>query len=554
MIVKSNISEKYNNEKHIKDTDHYKKQYANNFVNKWDELIDWKLRVKGEGDFFIEQLKKIKAKRVLDVATGTGFHSIRLLEEGFEVTSADGSTEMLSKAFENGRKRGLILSTVQADWRYLNRHVHGEFDAVICLGNSFTHLFDEGDRRKALAEFYAALKHDGVLIIDQRNYDSILDNGFSSKHSYYYCGKNVSAEPEYVDENLARFKYEFSDNSKYYLNMFPLRKAYTRRLLKEVGFQTIETFGDFQSDFSDNDPDFYVHVAEKKYIKAEKKAYPSECPSKKAITVTKDYYNSKNADNFYSMVWGGEDIHVGIYENDNEPIKDASLRSKKHLAGLLKSANKNSKILDIGSGYGGGSRFLAQNFGSKVSALNLSDVENERHRAINKELGLSDLIDVVDGSFENLKYEDETFDIVWSQDALLHSPNKEKVFSEVARVLKNKGEFVFTDPMQNDNCPDGVLQPILDRIHLKSLSCPCFYKSLAAKSGFNELTFEDLTKHLITHYSRVLDETKTQRNRLEKDIDADYLDKMEKGLKHWVDGGKNDHLVWGCFHFTKNIT
>ncbi len=537
---------------HIKDTDYYKEQYANDFVNKWDELIDWKRRVKGEGDFFIEQLKRIGAKRVLDVATGTGFHSVRLLEEGFEVTSADGSTEMLTKAFENGRKRGLILSAVQADWRYLNRHVHGEFDAVICLGNSFTHLFQENDRRKALAEFYAALKHDGVLIIDQRNYDSILDNGFSSKHSYYYCGKSVLAEPEYVDDNLARFKYAFNDNSTYHLNMFPLRKEYTRRLLKEVGFQTIETYGDFQSDFSDDDPDFYVHVAEKKYVKKKKTVSPSECPSKKAVSVTKDYYNSKDADNFYSMVWGGEDIHVGIYESKDESIKKASQRSKTQLASHLKNINGNSKILDIGSGYGGGARFLARNFGSKVCALNLSDVENERHRIINQEQGLSDLIDVVDGSFDELCYEDETFDVVWSQDALLHSSNKEKALAEVARVLKNSGDFIFTDPMQSDDCPDGVLQPILDRIHLKSLASPCFYRKLATESGLGEVAFEDLTKHLITHYSRVLEETKAQRNRLAKEIDTDYLDRMEKGLQHWIDGGLNGHLVWGCFHFRKN--
>ena len=192
-------------------------------------------------------------------------HSVRLLEAGFEVVSADGSPQMLAKAFENARKRGHILSTVQADWRFLNRDVHGEFDAVICLGNSFTHLFRERDRRKALAEYYATLKHDGVVILDQRNYDSILDNGFSTQHTYYYCGENVTAEPEHVDEGLARFRYTFPDGSEFHLNMFPLRRNYTRKLMHEVGFQTIDTFGDFQETFRDEDPDFFVHVAEKEY-------------------------------------------------------------------------------------------------------------------------------------------------------------------------------------------------------------------------------------------------------------------------------------------------
>ena len=112
----------------------------------------------------------------------------------------------LVRAFENGRQHGVVMRTVYADWRSLTKNIHGRYDAIICLGNSFTHLFDERDRRRALAEFYAALAHDGVLILDQRNYDRILDEGFSSKHAYYYCGENVKVEPEYVDELAERAK------------------------------------------------------------------------------------------------------------------------------------------------------------------------------------------------------------------------------------------------------------------------------------------------------------------------------------------------------------
>ena len=163
----------------VRDTEHYQREYVQQFVEKWDELIDWDARAKSEGQFFVDILKGRGKVKILDVATGTGFHSVQLLEAGFDVTSADGNAEMLSKAFENARDRDLILHTIHADWRWLNKDVDGKYDAIVCLGNSFTHLFDERDRRRALAEFYAALKYDGILIIDQRNYDSILDEGFS---------------------------------------------------------------------------------------------------------------------------------------------------------------------------------------------------------------------------------------------------------------------------------------------------------------------------------------------------------------------------------------
>ncbi len=249
----------------VRESDHYQKEYIQQFVSKWDGLINWKKRAEGEGSFFIDVLKENGVERVLDVATGTGYHSVRLLEAGFEVVSADGSPEMLYRAFDNARARDQILRTVQVDWRWLNKDVHEKFDAVICLGNSFTHLFSENDRRKALAEFYSALKHDGLLILDQRNYDAILDSGYSSKHKYYYCGEDVEVQPEHIDDGLARFQYKFQDDSVYHLNMFPLRRNYTRRLMQEVGFQNVFTYGDFQETYRGDDPDFYIHVAEKEY-------------------------------------------------------------------------------------------------------------------------------------------------------------------------------------------------------------------------------------------------------------------------------------------------
>ena len=187
------------------------------------------------------------------------------LEEGFDVVSADGSPNMLARAFRNARNRDQLLRTAQADWRFLNRDIHGEFDAVICLGNSFTHLFKERDRRKSLAEYYAVLKHNGVLILDHRNYDRLLEGGSAVRQGKgnVYCGQDVEVGPEHVDEGLARFRYAFGDGSTYHLNMFPLRYGYVRRLMSEVGFQNITSFGDYQRSYEN--PDFYIHVAEKEY-------------------------------------------------------------------------------------------------------------------------------------------------------------------------------------------------------------------------------------------------------------------------------------------------
>ena len=466
-----------------RETDLYRGEYIQSFAEKWDDLIDWDARAGSEGQFFIDVLRARGKESVLDVACGTGFHSVRLTEAGFNVTSADGSAAMLSKAFENGKKRGIILKTVQADWRWLNRDINGKYDAIICLGNSFTHLHDEADRRRALAEFYAALKHDGVLIIDQRNYDYMLDYGFKSKHKYYYCGDSVTAEPVHLDDGLARFQYSFPDGVKYTLNMFPLRKNYMRRLLKEAGFQRIHTYGDFQETYQEHNPDFFIHVAEKAMAPTGRwGGSAGEDGEPNVREVTEDYYDSDDADAFYSNIWGGEDLHVGLYD-DTKDIREASNLTVKAMADRLDSLDENTRVLDIGAGYGGSARHLVKEYGCPVTCLNISEVQNETNRRKNREQGLDDKIKVLHGVFEDIPEPDASYDVVWCQDSILHSDERAKVLGEVFRVLKPGGEFIFTDPMQADDCPPEVLQPVYDRLQLKDLASFRFYREAAGAAG-----------------------------------------------------------------------
>jgi len=269
------------------------------------------------------------------------------------------------------------------------------------------------------------------------------------------------------------------------------------------------------------------------------------------VNTARDYYNSEDADNFYFHIWGGEDIHIGLYQSETEPIFNASRRTVETMARKISHLNETHKVLDIGAGFGGASRYMAKTFGCKVVALNLSEAENERDRKMNKEQNLDQLVDVVDGSFESIPFPDASFDLVWSQDAILHSGDRKKVVAEVSRVLKPGGSFIFTDPMQSDSCPEGVLQPIYDRIHLTSLASPGFYRDAAKSCGLKEDSFEEMTSQLVNHYSRVLQETSDREAELSEHVSQTYINNMKKGLQHWVDGGNNGYLAWGIFKFIK---
>ncbi len=270
-----------------------------------------------------------------------------------------------------------------------------------------------------------------------------------------------------------------------------------------------------------------------------------------AVSTAREYYNSDDADNFYFTIWGGEDIHIGLYQSDDEPIADASRRTVEKMAARLGNLDESARVIDLGAGYGGSARCLAKRYGCHVIALNLSEVENERDRQMNREQKLDSLIEVVDASFESVPAENASFDIVWSQDAFLHSGERIKVLEEIDRILKPGGELVFTDPMQADDCPEGVLQPILDRIHLETLGSPAFYREQAKKLGWEEVGFEEHTHQLVNHYRRVLAETERREEEIAGVVSREYIDRMKKGLGHWIDGGKNGYLSWGIFHFRK---
>ncbi|WP_372922098.1 class I SAM-dependent methyltransferase [Roseovarius sp.] len=272
---------------------------------------------------------------------------------------------------------------------------------------------------------------------------------------------------------------------------------------------------------------------------------------KKAVETAEHYYNSADADAFYAAIWGGEDIHVGLYESDGEDIGEASARTVRHMASKLE-LKPGTRVIDIGAGYGGAARYLARETGADVTCLNLSEKENARNRRLTAEQGLEDKVEVVHGLFEDIPFPDNSFDVVWSQEALLHSGDRIRVLQEVSRVLKPGGDFIFTDPMKAADIDDApTYQPIYQRIHLPDMASIGFYQATLEGLGFETVEIEDLTYQLRNHYARVAEELKSRRHALKHQISPEYAERMLNGLKDWVEGADAGQLCWGVLHFRK---
>lgn len=270
-----------------------------------------------------------------------------------------------------------------------------------------------------------------------------------------------------------------------------------------------------------------------------------------AVKRAKDYYDSPDADEFYHRIWGGEDIHIGLYDHPDEPILEASQRTVVHMADRIKHRLPGTHILDIGAGYGGSARYLAREKGYRVICLNLSEAQNKRNRELTLEQTLSVLVDVIDGNFEDVPFDESSFDGVWSQDAVLHSSDRRRVFEEVDRVLRPGGEFLFTDPMQTQYADADLIEPVLKRIDLESLGTPETYLEYAKRLNWETVDVDLRPSQLVAHYSRVLETLLAKESDLENDCGGEYLERMKSGLKHWIDAGKQDALTWGVMHFRK---
>lgn len=146
------------------------------FSTDYDRFVNWPGRLAVEMPFLNKQLQAASVKRVLDSACGTGMHAIALAQHGFEATGADLSAGMVERARENAQKAGVKIQFEQAGFGKLaSAFGTGTFDAVLCLGNSLPHVLSPDGLSNALADFADCLKPGGLVLIQNRNFDAVME-------------------------------------------------------------------------------------------------------------------------------------------------------------------------------------------------------------------------------------------------------------------------------------------------------------------------------------------------------------------------------------------
>ena len=135
----------------------------------FDVMTDWDARLAAEGPFLKSVLDEAGARRVLDVACGSGGHALWLARQGYEVTGADVSPVMIALARQKAAADGLGVPFVVSD--LANLQASAVYDAVLCLGNSLPHLSTQDDLVAALRGMAGVLRPGGALVLQNLNYD-----------------------------------------------------------------------------------------------------------------------------------------------------------------------------------------------------------------------------------------------------------------------------------------------------------------------------------------------------------------------------------------------
>lgn len=192
-------------------------------------------------------------------------------------------------------------------------------------------------------------------------------------------------------------------------------------------------------------------------------------------------------------------------------------------------------VLDVCSGMGGPARYFAHHRGCRVTGLDLTESRVAGAARLTALVGLDGLVDFQQGDAQAMPFEDQSFDIAISQEALLHVPDKEAVTREVARVLKPGGVFAFTDLTQRQPLSVEDMEKLGRALASVSFATLEKYRQWLQASGFEILVEADRSEDLKKILTERLAMYKSLGNQTRERFGSAREKEWEEGYTFFVD-------------------
>ncbi len=142
------------------------------------------------------------------------------------------------------------------------------------------------------------------------------------------------------------------------------------------------------------------------------------------------------------------------------------------------------RLLDVGSGIGGPSRYFAAHRGCHVTGIELSAEFCDTAKELSARTGLSDRTEYRQGSAASLPFADATFDGAYMLHVGMNLSAKAEVFGEVARVLKPGAVFGIFDLMRESEGELTYPVPWASAPEMSFVDTAAKYIDLLGAAGF----------------------------------------------------------------------